>query len=717
MIGILRAIVILATAGTISFPSQPPTKVTSSATNSSARRRAVTVPAEPAKPVFAVSQLEYYMTDDGIAYIRPGLKIKVNSITIGSDRKPVVDINFTDNFDNPLDRAGKLTPGVISPSFILAWYSPETRQYTSYITRNATAVAGSPRAGSPTVKQATSDSGGRWTDLEMGHAKYTFGNALPEGFDQAKTHTLGVQVVRNLTTEIGKNYIANLEYDFRPDGQKVTETWNKVNDATSCLNCHDKETFGFHGSSARRDVKLCALCHQPQSIDPDTGNTIDLKVMIHKIHRGEFLPSVQAGTPYQIWGNASSVHDYSEIALPQDIRNCDNCHEGTVPASKPAQSTVWFENPSREACGSCHDDINWATGVNHPAGPQLNDKACATCHVPDSGEEWDASIKGAHVIPAKSKQLAGLKAEIVSVTDAAPGKSPTVVFKITDSKGTKIDGTKLNSFNPICAGPTSSYTWYYRESGLTKGIYDATAGTTTYTFTAKMPAAAGGTWAFSADIYRNVTLKRADGKADITQREAAINPIKYVATSGTVTPRRTSVAMAKCNACHDNLALHGGQRMVIEECVICHNPTKDDSAQRPTDQGLPESVSMQRMIHRIHSGHELEQEYTAFGNGKSRHNYNHVGYPGDRRNCLGCHVNTASYSVPPASGADPVITPRDWFSPQGPGTAACLGCHDSKDAAAHAYLNTTTFAGKPAEACGACHGAGREWGVDKVHAR
>ncbi|HUP62831.1 MAG TPA: OmcA/MtrC family decaheme c-type cytochrome [Thermoanaerobaculia bacterium] len=714
MSGILRAIVILATAGTISFPTQPPDQSNPVQQNGSARRRAVGAPTTPAKPQFAVSQLEYYLNDDGIAYIRPGLKIKLNSITIGADRKPVVDLNLTDNFDQPLDRLGKVTPGVINPSFILAWYNPATREYKSYITRSATGAANSPNPGVK-VNQATSDSGGKWVDLEMGHAKYTFGNALPEGFDQSKTHTLGVQAVRNLTVEIGKNYIANLEYDFRPDGQKVTETWAKINDATSCLNCHDKETFGFHGSSARRDVKLCALCHQSQTIDPDTGNSVDLKSMIHKIHAPGELTK-----PFVIWGFNSSIHDYSEVTYPQDVRNCDNCHEGTVPAQKPAQATAFLENPTRNACGSCHEDINWTTGANHPAGPQPNDVACATCHVPDSGEEFDASIKGAHTIPTKSKQLAGLKAAIVNVKDMAAGLSPTITYKITDGKGNAVDGSKLSTFSPIFAGPTTSYTNYYRENAVGKGVFDAATGTTTYTFTAKTPTSASGTWVVSADVYKTNTLKRADGKPDITNvRDAAMNPIKYVALDGgKATPRRMSVAIAQCNSCHDKLALHGGQRLTTEECVICHNPTMDDKAQRPADRGAPESISFQRLIHRIHSGLELDQDFTVYGFGKSEHNYNEVTFPGDRRNCLKCHVNTAAYAVPPAKGAAPVITLRDYFSPQGPGTAACLGCHDNQDAAAHAYLNTTNFGGTTtAEACGTCHGTGHEWGVDKVHAR
>ena len=43
---------------------------------------------QPTAKSFSADLKEAYLTDDGIAYVRPGLKIKVNSITIGSDRKP-----------------------------------------------------------------------------------------------------------------------------------------------------------------------------------------------------------------------------------------------------------------------------------------------------------------------------------------------------------------------------------------------------------------------------------------------------------------------------------------------------------------------------------------------------------------------------------------------------------------------------------------------------
>ena len=56
-------------------------------------------------------------------------------MTIGADRKPVVDVNISDDLGAPLDRVGIQTPGVITMTFVLAWYNPANRNYTTYATR------------------------------------------------------------------------------------------------------------------------------------------------------------------------------------------------------------------------------------------------------------------------------------------------------------------------------------------------------------------------------------------------------------------------------------------------------------------------------------------------------------------------------------------------------------------------------------------------------
>jgi OmcA/MtrC family decaheme c-type cytochrome len=314
-------------------------------------------------------------------------------------------------------------------------------------------------------------------------------------------------------------------------------------------------------------------------------------------------------------------------------------------------------------------------------------------------------------------------ATIVSLTNFAAGKKPTIVFSLRNADGTAIDGTKLTAFAPMYAGPTSNYKTFTRESALssnnTRGVFDPAAGTTSYTFNTALPADAAGTWSATADIERAYSLVRADGDPNITGIESTLNPVKYASVDGsTIVPRRTSVTINQCNVCHDQLALHGGQRLNTAECVMCHNPTKGDEDRRPANLGPPESISFQRLVHRIHRGENLTQDFTIIGFGGSVNKFNDVRFPGDLRNCAKCHT-AGSFTLPLQTGLASVTTLRDYFTPQGPATSACLGCHDSRDTAAHAFLNTTTFGGNgvPAEACATCHGVGKDWDVAKKHAR
>jgi len=632
---------------------------------------------------YTVHDKEYWLSADEIGYIRPGFHLTLNSITIPEDRRPVADYTFTDDFDQPLDRNGKVTPGSLSINQVLAYWIPEERHYWSYTTRIQT-----PPNGNPPATQAAADSGGTWTDLEVGHSVYKFKTVLPEDYDRSATTTLAVYATRNLSDIIGKNYYDNLEYDFRPDGGTVTETWDKSTNA-ACNNCHT--TLSAHGGS-RQDLKLCVTCHQPQTIDPDTGNTVDFKVMVHKIHRGEDLPSVQAGTPYVIIGNNQSVHDFSTVVFPQDIRNCVRCH-----TPEASQSHVWYTFPSQAACGSCHDNVNFATGENHAGGPQADDSQCATCHQPQGSREYDASIIGAHTVPYKSAQLKGLNAEILSVANARPGQHPTIVFRLTENDGTVVAPSSLGSdLKVLMDGPTSDYPMQpFREEAQTATV--GSGGAASYTFANAIPADATGSWAFSIEARRNVAVEFPPPGED-TIREAAFNPVHYEdLAGGTAEPRRTVVDIAKCNTCHDRLAFHGGQRLNTQECVICHNPNFTD------DETPAEGLDFKRLIHRLHTGEELTQPYLDF---------NHLRFPGDRRECTICHVEGTQQVLDNPPGRLPTLAPRDYYSPQSPTAAACLGCHDSQAAAAHAFVMTAPFG----EACAACHGVDAEFSVDKVHA-
>jgi OmcA/MtrC family decaheme c-type cytochrome len=649
--------------------------------------------------LYPTTAVEHYLTQEVFDYVRPGFNIRINSVTIPADRRPVVDYSFYDDLNQPLDRLGQVTPGALSISHILAWWDGAKRQYTAYTTRTQT----SPITGVSAV-QAGTDSGGTTTDLELGHATYRFRTALPENFDRTKTHTLAIYATRNTNAIVGKNYFENVEYDFRPDAAPVTETWAAVSNVEqSCNKCHNP--LSAHGGS-RQDVKLCATCHNPQTIDPDTGHTQDFKVLIHKIHRGEDLPSVQAGTPYVIIGNQQSVHDFSEVVFPQDIRNCTTCHETSAP-----ESHVWFDRPTRASCGSCHDNVNFATGAEHAAGAQADDSACASCHVPEGDREFDASIKGAHTVPLKSAQLKGLTATIMSVEDAGPGLKPRVTFQLKEDDGTVLNPQPFGSnLNLLMGGPTKDYAINPIRERADGASFNGTVAT--YTFNRMIPTDATGTWAFSIEARRTVALN--PGTTDqMNVTEGAHNPVSYAAvTDSQPIPRRVTVSEAKCNNCHDSLRLHGGQRIAIQECVMCHNPNANDSSRRPAANNPPESIDFKRMIHRIHTGEEMTQDYTVFAFGGAPVNFNHVLFPGDRRDCQACHV-AGEYQLPLGEDNLPTETLHDFYTPQQPTATSCLGCHDTRSAAAHAFVNTAPFG----EACASCHGPNAEFAVDKVHAR
>ena len=119
------------------------------------------------------------------------------------------------------------------------------------------------------------------------------------------------------------------------------------------------------------------------------------------------------------------------------------------------------------------------------------------------------------------------------------------------------------------------------------------------------------------------------------------------------------------------------------------------------------------MVHRIHTGENQQSDYTVIGFGGSQNDFKDVAFPGDLRNCEKCHLPN-SQELPLPAGLLNVVNPRGFINPEGPATAACLGCHTDQATAAHANQNTDPNLG---EACAVCHGVGAAFSVDLEHAR
>jgi OmcA/MtrC family decaheme c-type cytochrome len=687
------------------------------------------------KSPYSRHEKAYYADKALVDFVRPGLTITPSSAQITSGGVISVTYTITDPMGLPLDQAGVTTPGVVSLSFIAAYIPKGQEQYVAYTTRPATGKV------SGTVAQASSENKGTTTQVGPGQYKYTFQTQAPAGFDPTVTHTIGIYGSRDLTLFNLNVNNASAVFNFVPNGAAVTVTRDVIRTA-SCDRCHDQ--LSFHGGS-RRGIELCVLCHTPQTTDPDTGNTVDFKVMVHKIHMGSQLPSVIAGTPYQIIGHNNSVSDFSTVIDPADPRRCEVCHDQTTGA---AQAKAFMTNPTRAACGSCHDDINFATGKSnfdpkdpgHVAGFQQDDKQCANCHIAQGETPFDASILGAHVVendtaatyPQNPNTLiSSVQIAITGVTNTSAGQKPVVAFTVTDVNGKPLAMADLEDLQFTLAGPTTDYGYtsfgtdvktpgYVGEDG-TLGTCDA-SGNCTYTFQHAIPAKATGTYVIGVESERLETIL-AGTNAEQTIESGTRNQVFYFSVDGsTVQPRRTVVAETNCNGCHVNLTLHGNRRNDPQYCVLCHNPSDTDFSQRPAGQAA-QTINLAVMVHRIHDGVNVVpaggQPFKIAGFGGRTHDFSGILYPAmgpagdatDLRNCSMCHTNGSEGVLP--IDLNQVVDPQGWINPIQATASACSGCHVAKDASAHFLAQTNSLG----ESCDVCHGSGAAFAVDAVHAQ
>lgn len=628
----------------------------------------------------------------------------IQSVSMPVDKKPEVTFSLVDGKGKPVDLSKVTTIRFTIARIIEIDVAKNRTRYQNYILNSA---------GQPTY-----DSGGKekLTALGNGAYKFKFNSAI--NITQPNlTHTIGAQIQYNLDGD-GFFAVANPLFNFRPDGGTVTNV-RELSTTDACNACHNP--LALHGGG-RRDYGLCTLCHHPDVVDPETGASVDMAHMIHQIHishmfqkennAGQVNNGINSVSPYVVIGYQNSVHDYSEVTYPQDVRNCDKCHTGS--AAHPEQASWNFKAPSRLACSGCHDKVNFANGQGHGGGIiQADDNLCTFCHS-------EAALRDSHLVPRNSPQLPALIAEILDVT-ATAGSPAEIQFRLAQAVNnvtSTVVPSALNRVAVTMAGPTTDYSFDLTETitdGNSTGNPD---GSRNYTFNSPIDASATGTFAFALEARSAPQTIKGE-----SVRSSAPNPVVYVPITGQVEPRREVVDWNKCLNCHDVLSLHGDNRNAYGLCIMCHRPGGDDEFRRNAGDMPPESIDMKYMIHKIHSGRELAGEYTVYGyrvgSATNPVDFKEVTYPGDRRDCEQCHL-PGTYGMPaPAGALDTVVTQElggvgeVWRLK--PTSAACLTCHDNNEARQHAQTYPAISGG--AEKCIDCHGDGKEWSTRKVHYR
>ena len=220
--------------------------------------------------------------------------------------------------------------------------------------------------------------------------------------DGKTVHRISVQTCfKDPVTGLRSGHPLVVDFTINADGTTTPVTSGgklafakQVVSSESCQQCH--ATNPGHGGRGKTDY--CVTCHNPGTFDYNTNNVLDFKKMIHGIHQGKELAA-----NYQVNAVVAKYTDTTNKAglgagivygtgFPQETRNCTKCHDNT----KAAQADNYKNVPSRNACGGCHNGINFATGkgltladaaaglatstYGHIGGIQTDDTNCHLCH-------------------------------------------------------------------------------------------------------------------------------------------------------------------------------------------------------------------------------------------------------------------------------------------------------------------------------------------------
>ena len=524
-------------------------------------------------------------------------------------------------------------------------------------------------AGAPT--RPTTDQNGKLVDNGDGTYVYTFARDIPKVKDQVAAATVpstsnkadlgDLTFDPNAQTRLiiqisGSNLgvslenAANVVFDFIPaTGATIAPADLKKDlvDIKACNACHEK--LAFHGGG-RVDVQYCTTCHTSQrafgqprvvstnlafptvtetkTVNATTGITSysyspntyvadgevlgHFNVMVHKIHQGGTLRKSNynyAGVPFE---------RLNFSMLDNGQRMCTVCHDPAL-ATKASQA---FSDPSRRACGACHDGINWATGGGttlggdtggHIGRGQADDSLCKACHQEATTRVDHRTVNLTKNNPAVTDGLANFTYEIRSATIDADNNL-LIEFRILRAiaPSTTTTPVSFKAAAACVADPLEGFTgspsfllaYALPQDGITKPADynnlgraqaqprsvsianllttgttvvspctgstppnpnavngDLTAGSNGY-YIARIKGP-GGSWAIPAGAtMRSVSLQGYFTQVTPAEARHTISVVKSV-TGDAV--RRKVVDATKCANCHEWFEGHGGNRVIGKE--------------------------------------------------------------------------------------------------------------------------------------------------------
>ncbi|HEY5622160.1 MAG TPA: OmcA/MtrC family decaheme c-type cytochrome, partial [Gammaproteobacteria bacterium] len=380
----------------------------------------------------------------------------ITSATADARGHVTVDFNVT-------DREGEPVTGLTDMAFNIAKLVPAGEGETAshwvpYVYRLQT-VTGSAAGDWPNPDGTEAWQGyrepaseGRLTERGDGRYRYRFGINLRDAsagdrridYERGLTHRVTVMLA------VDGGATGDGWYDFVPDGSDVIET-RDITETATCQTCHGRNEFHGHDGE-RHQVQTCATCHTADLIDPHSGASLDLKVLIHQIHAGAELATIPGADGivfdnpataadesadngrFAVWGDGDEMHTWWNVEFPAVIENCTKCHQGGG-----SDVDNWMTVPSAAACGSCHNDIDFVAGVNHEVS--LTDAECIDCHRPMG--DADAVVDSHDWLHHDPRNIQEYDVELTVSTPAngthfEAGEAPVVTIRLRED-GALID--------------------------------------------------------------------------------------------------------------------------------------------------------------------------------------------------------------------------------------------------------------------------------------
>jgi len=610
--------------------------------------------------------------------------------------------------------------------------------------------------------------------------RYTFKQTLENysAIDAIDTH-YAPELVHRIYLELlpyadasASSMLVNSTFDFDPlTGVEADAADSRllITQDQSCIRCHtddltSENSILMHGGK-RFNYEGCVMCHTSYSGDPETGASIGMATLVHKIHKSDYL----------IIGYHGSVHDYSNVTYPGDMHQCQQCH-----IEDAAPQADYYQHPGQETCLSCHEKDapeNWdgtTVGLFHDrdAFPEAWEMSCSGCH-PDANNPLGSALF--HNATAKINETIAAKYQFALTSSVLDSDAGTLTAELT------FDSLNLNpeadpSFKSLwlVAAGNENQTDLPANNGQ-RLVWDIISGGDDISLvreSSKVTAVISNINVADFGLNTTGTLYAkafvcGDKETGIvtscdsdTATTVEVPADSAIALTASVTKYAELVNEGKCIACHDNQfqdRINTAHSMVLApangaDCGSCHAPqiatgladgsckschsnnmvkfmnaTVDihtpGEANIKASRTLENSLSYRELVHSLHANTRTTQD-TIAGDREM------MTYPGDASNCRACH-DEGQLTLENLTSETSIIVARKGATLAGqtaeysPTVSVCATCHTNIEQwAGHAK----TFGGvyqadassgaiyQPGgESCAICHAEGQSEGIDVMH--